>query len=556
MINFDKFIEKAREVHGDKYNYSKVEYKKVTDKVCIICPEHGEFYQEARKHYSGQGCPKCASQEMKIKRSYTTDYFIKKAKEVHGNKYDYSKVEYIDSQTKVCIICPEHGEFWIRPDAHIFNRGCPKCGNLRKGIIKKLTQEEFIQKAKEVHGHKYDYSKVKYVNNYTKVCIICPEHGEFWQSPYSHINGSSCPKCASICRADKLAKTTEKFINDAKLVHGNRYNYSKVNYVNSHTPVKIICPEHGEFEQNPTYHLDGCGCQKCAMIVSHYEDELFNFISSLITDEIIRDDRSVLSTINQSLDIYIPSKKIAFEFDGLYWHCEVKKNNHYHLTKTRECLKKDVQLIHIFEDEWIYKKEIVKSRIKNLLGVSDIKIYARKCTIKEINNKQCKEFCEKNHLQGFVNGKYALGLYYNEELVSIMQFGLLRKNLGSKNECGKYELLRFCSKLNYNVIGGAGKLFNHFINNYSPDEVISYADKRWSKGNLYEKLGFVLSHSSKPNYFYVFGDTRKNRFNFRKDLLISKYGCPKEMSEHEFCLKQHWYRIYDCGALVYMWKRE
>ena len=264
-----------------------------------------------------------------------------------------------------------------------------------------------------------------------------------------------------------------------------------------------------------------------------------------------------MSDLRQSLDIYLPEKKIAFEFDGLYWHNEINKpDKNYHLNKTEECSKKDIQLIHIFEDEWIYKQDIVKSRIKSLLNTSTNKIYARKCIIKEITNKESRTFCDNNHLQGGINSNLSFGLYYDNELVSVMTFGKLRKNLGSKTKEGYYELLRFCNKLDSNVIGGASKLLKHFINAYNPQEIISYADRRWSKGNMYEKLGFTFSHNSQPNYYYVFGNTKKNRFNFRKDILIKKYNCPKNMSEHEFCLSQKWYRIYDCGTLVYKWKKE
>ena len=183
----EEFIAKAREVHGDKYDYSKVEYVGALTKVCIICPEHGEFWQEANSHLRGQGCPKCKYE----KQTSSTEEFIQKAHKVHGDKYDYSKVEYVGALTKVCIICPEHGEFWQIPSAHLRGQGCPKC----KAKKQTCTTDEFIAKAKKIHGDKYDYSKVNYVNRKTKVCIICPKHGEFWQTPNHHLSGCGCPKC-------------------------------------------------------------------------------------------------------------------------------------------------------------------------------------------------------------------------------------------------------------------------------------------------------------------------------------------------------------------------
>lgn len=186
-------------------------------------------------------------------RNLTTDAFIAKAREKHGGKYDYSKVRYTDSQTKITIICPEHGEFEQIPNNHLSGKGCPKCGG-----VAKLTTDEFIARSRNVHGDKYDYSKVRYVNARCKVTIICPEHGEFEQKAGKHLSGQGCPNCVSFARS-----TTDMFVMKARKVHGDKYDYSKVKYVNGKTKVTIICPEHGEFEQMPSSHLKGHGCVKC-----------------------------------------------------------------------------------------------------------------------------------------------------------------------------------------------------------------------------------------------------------------------------------------------------
>jgi hypothetical protein len=227
------------------------------------------------------------------------------------------------------------------------------------------------------------------------------------------------------------------------------------------------------------------------------------------------------------------------------------KDKNYHLNKTVECEKKGIQLIHIFEDEWLYKQDIVKSRVKNILGLTENRIYARKCVIKEVSSKESKEFLNKNHIQGSINNSNVrIGLYYNNELVSLMTFGSLRKSMGSVSVDGSYELYRFCNKLDSSVIGGADKLLKYFIKVYQPNKVISYADRRWSQGDLYEKLGFKFIANSKPNYFYVLNHKREGRFNYRKDILI-KEGFDKDKSEHQIMLGREIYRIYDCGAKKY-----
>ena len=467
------------------------------------------------------------------------EIFIEKAKRIHGDKYDYSKVEYVNCSTKVCIVCSKHGEFWQTPNKHLCGCGCPKCAGKGK------NKEYFLEKAKEIHGDKYDYSKVEYVNWNTKVCIICPNHGEFWQSPEKHISQKhQCPKCSN-----RVKLTNDEFIDRAKQVHGDKYNYSKVKYINCDTKVCIICPKHGEFWMTPNAHLSQKqNCPKCNNHISKWELEINDYIKS-INVEIDTNNREILD--GKEIDILISSFNVGIECDGLIYHSELyNKDKNYHITKTNIAKEKNIQLIHIFEDEWLYKKEIVKSRLNNLFYKNEYKIYARKCQINIVSNKDVKIFLENNHIQGYVPSKINLGLYYNDELVSLMTFGNLRKCLGSDSKEQHYELLRFCNKLNTSVIGGASKLFNYFKKNFNPKEIISYCDLRWSNGNLYEVLGFNLSHISKPNYFYVNNGKRENRFNYRKDKLIEQ-GFDKNKTEHEIMLDRGYYRIYDCGCKVY-----
>lgn len=281
--------------------------------------------------------------------------------------------------------------------------------------------------------------------------------------------------------------------------------------------------------------------------ISGEEKNLRDFIKENYDKKIISNEKIILP---YEIDIFLPDLKLAFEFNGLYWHSEIYKNSNYHFNKTEECEKKGIKLIHIYEDDWLYKQNIVKSRILNLLGKSE-KIFARKCIVKEINdNEIIRNFLNNNHIQGYVGSKIKIGLFYNEELISIMTFGNLRKSMGQESKENTYEILRFCNKLNINVVGGASKLFNFFIKNYNPKEVISYADRSWSNGNLYTKLGFILEHKTKPNYYYIINGIRKYRFNFRKDKLVKK-GYDSNKSEHEIMLEKEIFRIYDSGSFKF-----
>ena len=304
----DEFIKISREIHGDKYDYSKVvQFSKSTDKVCIICPIHGEFLQRVDLHLRGCECQKCAG----VYRRNCEEFIIEACK-VHGDFYDYSKVEYIDSTTPVCIICPIHGEFYQAPVNHLRGSGCIECCF----DSKRKSTEDFIIEARTIHGDKYDYSKVNYINSNTPVCIICPKHGEFWQSPATHLDYSGCPKCKKI--------DLEYFIENARMVHGDRYDYSKAEYINNHTKICIICPEHGEFWQIAGKHLIGNGCPKCKMSkLEKLVDKMLNEYSIEHISEKYFDFMGL-----KRCDFYLPDYKVIIECQGEQ-HFNEYKNNYF-----------------------------------------------------------------------------------------------------------------------------------------------------------------------------------------------------------------------------------
>ena len=307
--NIEEFISKAREVHKDHYDYSKAVYCGALKKICVICPEHGEFWITPANHLSGQGCKICGLIERSKKRKKSIEQFIKESRTVHGDKYDYSKVKYHNIDKKVCIICPEHGEFWQTPYHHLNGCGCQKCVGQGK------TTEDVVEEFKKIHGDKYDYSKVEYTNSLKKVCIICPEHGEFWQSPTNHLNGCGCPKCSNVKH-----KTTNEFIKESRTVHGDKYDYSKVEYVNAHTKVCIICPEHGEFWQTPNKHLLGHKCPKCSESIIEKE------IRVLLDKEGIKyvKEKRFNWMKTYRLDFYLPDYNIGIECQGIQHFTELK----------------------------------------------------------------------------------------------------------------------------------------------------------------------------------------------------------------------------------------
>ena len=310
------FIEKAKNIHKDKYDYSRVEYIDSKTKICIICPKHGEFWQTPANHLKGCGCPKCSFKKLSDLKLKTTNKFIEDAKNIHGDKYDYSKVEYKDNKTKVCIICPKHGEFWQNPNSHLQGCKCPKCS--RENMPKKNNIDDFIKKAKNIHGDKYDYSETKYNGIVHTIKIKCPIHGEFYQKPYVHLMGCGCPTCS-----DNKKLTTEEFIRRSTEKHGDKYDYSKSKYINNRTKVIIICHkkdkngiEHGEFYTTPHSHMQGSGCPKCKQ---NYRLE--NEVRLLLNkNNITFEEKPTLNGLKYKLplkpDFYLPNEKIMIECQG------------------------------------------------------------------------------------------------------------------------------------------------------------------------------------------------------------------------------------------------
>ena len=370
----DDFIKKAREIHGDKYDYSKVEYVNSQTKVCIICPEHGEFWQLPASHIARKGCELCARLKIQNALKIGTDQFIQKAREIHGDKYDYSKVEYVNNRQKVCIICPEHGEFWQTPTNHFSGNGCHKCGG------RYLETSEWIDLAKKIHGDEYDYSKVDYKRGTKQVCIVCPKHGEFWQKAHYHIQGSRCPECVRQETGDRCRMSYEEFIRKANAIHENKYDYSKVEYINTETKVCIICPEHGEFWQTPHSHLKGGNCPKCQ--TSHLEEELTNiFINKNINFEIYKKFKWLG---RQSLDFYLPQYNIAIECQGRQHFEKVNAfGGEEGFLKTQErdkrkydlCKEQSIKLLYYTHEHYdtFLGEELIKEPQKLLEKILEIK---------------------------------------------------------------------------------------------------------------------------------------------------------------------------------------
>jgi hypothetical protein len=298
----------------------------------------------------------------------------------------------------------------------------------------------------------------------------------------------------------------------------------------------------------------GCGkCPNCYQKGSFGEKQIVSFIKELNIN-IVENSRKLISPLE--LDIYIPEKQIAIEYNGIYWHSEKQKSDkNYHLNKLNLCQDKKITLIQIFEDEWLLHQDIVKHRLMQIFGVnSSQRVHARSCTIKLTPSNVKNEFLSKYHLQGTDNSPVSLGAFYKDALVAVMTFnhGSLAKGIKNKKE-DVWELNRYCCDYNFHIPGIASKLLSFFKNNYEWSMIYSYADRRWSVGNMYYKLGFTLDKETLPNYWYVPEGTPKriHRFAFKK-----RPDEPRNIPEWLLRMQEGYTRIWDCGNLKFVMQNE
>ncbi|MDR0675889.1 MAG: DUF723 domain-containing protein [Elusimicrobiota bacterium] len=406
---------------------------------------------------------------------------------------------------------------------------------------RRLTKEIWIERFKQIHEYKYDYSLfTEYKNKNTKIKIICKEHGEFSQTPEAHWRlQQGCPKCRYIKSGESNALTKEEFIERANIFHKNKYDYSLVEYKNQETKVRIICPIHGEFLQRAGDHIyNKAGCPKCTTQQSKGEIEISEWLKSLNINVIERNKNLIYP---YEIDIFLPDYNLGIEYNGVFWHCFSKTGKTKHRIKWKLAQSKNIDLIQLWDLEWEQHKEICKSIILNRLGIVK-RIMARKCVLKEIPKEEAKIFFNNNHLQGFTIGKY-FGLYYNDELISAI---IMAKSRFNKNF--DWELVRHVNKIGTSVTGGFSKLLKYFRNNYS-GSIIDYCDQRWFNGKGHSNAGFKEIGITQPDLHYTdfHNIFPRNKF-FGKKYIVKN----KNLNKYEDLLEQGYDRLYGVGKKVYV----
>ncbi len=465
------------------------------------------------------------------------DVFIREANAVHANKYTYSRSSYKALYKDVRIKCPVHGVFSKQAKKHLAGQGCQECSR----VDSKIPFTEFLNRAKTMHGNKYTYDEKSYSSITSDTSIHCSVHGTFVQKAINHAAGHGCPKC----RIQNAKLTKDAFLKLARAKHGTRYSYDFNSYQNLYSPVTVICKKHGPFQQLPTNHLhNGHGCPKCSFgkQKSSIEVKVAKWLSQY--EKVSVGDRSLIAP--KELDILVPKKKLAIEINGLFWHNEDHKSKNYHYEKMELCVAKGYHLVQLWEKELLEKAAICKSLLLHKLGHSK-SIGARKLAIEEIDSARAKEFFNATHLQGFRGAKVYLALTLNKKIYAAMSFGL------PANKKFEWELIRYSCARFTSVVGGASRLLKHFENSYAPKNLLTFADLRISQGNLYDQLGFTFLHKSRPNYIWTKSGVVLSRYKTQKAKLRKLLGAEFNSKESEVKNMQRcsWSRVFDAGNLVF-----
>ncbi len=522
------------ELNKEGYTLISDNYTNNTTELIVICPEGHEFKTSRVKWTSGNRCPDCHQSRVNIDK-------VRQSFEDEG--YTLLSTEYINAHVKLDFICSNGHKHSITWAAWQQGEKCFYCRNDDNRIS-----------VDEIRNILHGYNCTFVENSYSKdgsFNYMCPNGHLCKAYGIGSINysGIRCAHCYGNARTefDDIKEEIEK---EGYKVLGT---VDDIPFRNNRTKLHLICPNgHDYFVSWFDWNTNKVRCYKCKAGTSIQEQDLIDYIKSLGV-YIETHDRYLIKPYE--LDIIIPDKKIAIEYCGLYWHSELAgKDSKYHVNKLEMCERAGYRLLTIFEDEFVNKRDIVLTRINHILNIGSArKIYARKCTIKEIPTDLVSDFCNKFHLQGYAGSSIKIGAFYEDRLVSIMTFSkpsISKGGLDRNNDV--WELSRFCSDSGFIVVGTASKLLNFFKKHYVWKSIFSYADRRWSDGNLYKTIGFNFIGNTATSYWYIKKGhiERKHRFMFRK-----KKDEPLNRTEWSLRKEQGLDRIWDCGNLKYVMHR-
>lgn len=544
-LTLSEFLDKTPENFSNKYLALGLFRRGQRAMVKALCRNHGVFEIYTGHVYAGSGCKRCGVDKRVQSASDSFESVVHKARQVHGDTYEYLKLGKLSGRPSIYFLCKEHGEVHKTTNKHISaKQGCPQCSNLESSQNKRYSFEDYKTKALKVHGEIYDYKELSVEGGFTYVNYECKQHGAVRQLAASHLRGSGCNACGYVRSGELLRHTLESFKQAADSVHGNRYEYLDlgINQRNRST-IRYLCKKHGEHTQTTSDHLIGQGCPKCSTRVSKGELELLTYIHTLYPTAV----GSYKYQGRKEADIFMPELKLAIEYDGLPWHSTMYKTRAEQALKTKELKALGISLVRIFEDEWYGRNKQVKNILEVKLGNAKPKICASQCSLVKIADERAREFYGKYCLQSWAGKGLNLGLVRNNTLVALMTFtGMFSSRRNTKSSTVK--LAGYASAVQ--VAGGGDRLLQALVDKIKPLKVIAYSDNRFSTAATYTQLGFREVEQIAPNYTYWKEGTviRQHKSKFQhKHLpkLLAKYD--PQLTEKQNCENNGYYQIYDDG---------
>lgn len=505
--------------------------------LCKTCQKNHVKFTGLKKGYQTFCSKQCAKRDKDVIAKYRKSY-VKTVKEKYGVESTWQAKEVIDKIKKTNI--ERYGVENVFSAPEIKEK--IKETNLKKyGVEYILQNKEIQEKGKKTMIEKYG------ADNASRSKVLKQK-----------IKDTNLEKYGSTC-----AMNSEHFLKSIKEKKIKKLNikYPNANILTSKIGFFTCRCQHGhDFEIAMMnfihrYNNNLSLCTVCTPINSILVSAGHNEINEFLSENDIEFETNSFDIISPlQIDTFVKSHNIAIEFNGVYWHSSrIDTPIDYHVNKFKKCKEKEIHLVQIWEDDWKFKKDIIKSRLLNLFHKNSYIIYARQCKIEKISNEIVSDFLTINHLQGAVKCKHRYGLFHNNELVSVMTLSKPRAALNSSTSIdSEYELVRFCNKLNTTVVGSASKLFQHFVKRHNPTKITSYADLDWGRGDFYEKLGFVFECYTSPGYWYVINNIRQHRYNWTKQKLI-QMGHDSKMTEEEIMLSLGHYRVYGTGNAKWIW---
>lgn len=479
-------------------------------------------------------------------RKLTQEAALNLCIQAHGDRYDYSKLKYVNRRTKFTIICKEHGEYAQLPQAHWIGQNCPDCAEKQRlktlAVSNGKTQIEAEAGITKALRAGVTFLPFAYERRSQIISFVCRKHGEFKQRIDVAIRSGGCQKCGKEIADKSHLLDKRDFIKKAKNRFGDTLDYSGIDYKGCFSEVTISCKKHGKFSVIPWRFLQSMmGCKRCARIVSQADIEITEFLSQYA--EVITHNRKIIAPFE--LDIYLPEHNIAVEHNGIIWHSEkFNSDNSKHQKKHLLCKEKGIHLIQIWEDEWRFNKELVKKMLLAKLKIFDQRIYARKTVKKAITGKDARLFFAENHISGFRPASKHIGLFLDNNLVCAIS--IARPGTFMANQEADMEIVRFATLAGCRVIGGLSKLLSGF----KSKTISTFADALWYDGYGYQSIGFKKTHLTNPGYFYIKPGSldRHHRYSFAKHKLKDKLpDFNPDKSEKENMTKHGYYKLWDAG---------